>query len=461
MVGRISASLSAPPAPADPESNEDDNKKKKARGSLKAIKIRVYPTAKQRATLAKWFGACRATYNACAAAINDGLVEGTLTDKQFQMRTLYINKDSELAHFCPWVKEVPADLREDAMRDAVKAIVAYNAKKPDNKNGFKFRFRSKRDQQTLVVRHRHWNHESGVYSKIWGSCVLKTSSPKHPLPEKLPHDSRLVKDKMNRYFLCIPIGMDIKQRSEVPDKVVALDPGVRTFMTCYDQDGIVTEIAPGDRKRLFTLAIHASKLQSQRDALVKGKPHKPNPGKKKKKKRKRKRTPARKLKNKRMAKRNKMRKALLRANDNIRNLTDDVHKKACKWLLENHRVILLPAFQSSQMVKKEERKLAAKSVRSMMHWSHFRFRQRLLFKSQEYPGTHVLVVKEDYTSKTCGRCGAINNSLGASKTFRCPGCSFQCDRDVNGARNILLKWFTENPQHLPGRQGSLSPHSFQ
>jgi hypothetical protein len=194
--------------------------------------------------------------------MNAGLVEGTLMDKQFEMRHLYINKDSELAYFCPWIKDVLVDLREDAMRDAIKALVAYWAKKKENPNGFKFQFRSKRDEQTLVVRARHWGRQRGEYSKIWAPGVFKTSGPHHPLPDKLPHDSRLSKDKMNRYFLCIPIHMDIKT-APVPDKMVAMDPGVRTFMTCYHQDGTVTEIAPGARKRLFQLGISASKLQSK------------------------------------------------------------------------------------------------------------------------------------------------------------------------------------------------------
>ncbi|RHZ62220.1 hypothetical protein Glove_341g17 [Diversispora epigaea] len=44
-----------------------------------------------------------------------------------------------------------------------------------------------------------------------------------------------------------------------------------------------------------------------------------------------------------------------------------------------------------------------------------------------------------YTSKTCGNCGFIKKNLGESKTFRCDSCDLVIDRDVNGARNILLK----------------------
>jgi putative transposase len=43
------------------------------------------------------------------------------------------------------------------------------------------------------------------------------------------------------------------------------------------------------------------------------------------------------------------------------------------------------------------------------------------------------------TSKTCGNCGNIKQDLGASKVYKCSECKKKMYRDVNGARNILLK----------------------
>lgn len=80
----------------------------------------------------------------------------------------------------------------------------------------------------------------------------------------------------------------------------------------------------------------------------------------------------------------------------------------------------------------------------MLHWSHYRFRQRLLFKAGEYPGVTVKLVTEEYTSKTCGSCSAVHHHLGSSKQFVCPSCGWSCDRDVNGARNIMLKALSED-----------------
>ena len=83
----------------------------------------------------------------------------------------------------------------------------------------------------------------------------------------------------------------------------------------------------------------------------------------------------------------------------------------------------------------------------MCTWSHYRFRQRLLSKAREYPACKIVLTQEPYTSKTCGRCGALHAKLGSSKAFRCPaaGCGYAADRDANGAHNIPLQHLTLAP----------------
>lgn len=77
----------------------------------------------------------------------------------------------------------------------------------------------------------------------------------------------------------------------------------------------------------------------------------------------------------------------------------------------------------------------------MVTWSHFKFRQRLFQKAEETSHCIVHEVTEEDTSRTCGNpdCGRINYKLGGNKTFVCVYCNWTIDRDMNGARNILLK----------------------
>jgi putative transposase len=71
----------------------------------------------------------------------------------------------------------------------------------------------------------------------------------------------------------------------------------------------------------------------------------------------------------------------------------------------------------------------------------FGFRHRLQAMSARFIGRKVHVVEERYTSKTCSRCGWIDNKLGSAKTFTCKreGCGRVMDRDWNASLNILLK----------------------
>ena len=139
-----------------------------------------------------------------------------------------------------------------------------------------------------------------------------------------------------------------------------------------------------------------------------------------------------------------MRRAAARIRTKIRNLIDDVHCKLIKWLCENHRVVLLPQFEMQRMISKHDGRqcIHSKTARAMATWAHFRFRTRLLDYARAYPQCHIEIVDEAYTSKTCGACGMLHHQLGGSKVFACPHCMYRANRDLNGARNIYLRYLT-------------------
>ena len=86
------------------------------------------------------------------------------------------------------------------------------------------------------------------------------------------------------------------------------------------------------------------------------------------------------------------------------------------------------------------------NVHKAQAWSHYRFRQRLESSAFRRAGKYVFSIDEAYTTQTCGRCGVRNVNVGASHTFECVdtvGCGIRLDRDVNGARNIYLRFLTE------------------
>lgn len=133
-----------------------------------------------------------------------------------------------------------------------------------------------------------------------------------------------------------------------------------------------------------------------------------------------------------------LRKSAAQVRIKIKNLVRELHKKAARYLATKYKLIFLPTFETQQMVKKGKRRLATKTARAMVTLSHYRFKQMLKHQAAKHGGV-VVDVTEEYTSKTCSKCGHIHTKLGGSKKFKCPECGHTLDRDFNGAFNILLK----------------------
>ena len=81
--------------------------------------------------------------------------------------------------------------------------------------------------------------------------------------------------------------------------------------------------------------------------------------------------------------RKNMRRAANRMRRRIRNLIDEMHHKIARYLADNFDIILLPTFETSDIVMRGKRKLRKKSVRQMLTLSHYRFKRFLKHKAKE------------------------------------------------------------------------------
>jgi transposase len=88
------------------------------------------------------------------------------------------------------------------------------------------------------------------------------------------------------------------------------------------------------------------------------------------------------------------------------------------------------------------KKMSKMTKRLLYMFSFFSFKLKLKYKCETY-NKKLVIVDESFTSKTCGNCGCLND-VGGSEWYTCDkGCRMEIDRDVNGARNILLKNITK------------------
>jgi putative transposase len=383
----------------------------------KSRKIRLFPTPEQKLILNKWFSTARWTYNRTVASIREGCDRNKKS-----LRATCVNNDLWLTPELSWVKDTPYDIRDEAMNDVLKAYKTSIAAK---RKKFVVSFKSRKaTSDSIALLAKHYKTRGIFHPSFWTPMPLDASEP---LPDKLEYDCRLQRTRLGKFYLCVPRPLQRKTIAPEYPSVIALDPGVRTFQTGYCPDGSTSSFGDRDIGRIANICRRVDKLQSKCD---KADHHK---------------------------QRYRMRQALQRMRDRIRNLVGDCHHKVAKQLCSNYTTVLLPLFETRNMVSRIKRRIGGKTARMMLTWSHYRFRQTLLNKAREYPWIEVIIVDESFTSKTCGRCGCLHNTLGSSKIFFCPQCEFTLDRDVNGARNILLKFLTEHKRAEAIRRWGLDP----
>jgi transposase len=127
-----------------------------------------------------------------------------------------------------------------------------------------------------------------------------------------------------------------------------------------------------------------------------------------------------------------------------KNKDNDKDKKE-KYKNENLKKILIKLKEKfgNDIMKIYRKKVTRKSrlnkrVKFVLQMlSHYSFRQHLKNKCIEY-GCHMEIVTEEFTSKTCTKCGKIGNNFN-NRTKKCSDCNYTINRDIGGARNILIK----------------------
>ncbi|WP_445252046.1 RNA-guided endonuclease InsQ/TnpB family protein [Microcoleus sp. B13-B4] len=367
----------------------------------KTLKIRVYPEAELHKTWKQWLAAARYCYNKAISIL-----------KNNPSLSAYSLRDSVMNSNLPdWIKATPNHPRENAIFDA------HDAWKQAKKQQGEAHYRSCR-QPVQTIKFHACNYKSGTwYPGLTKKLEVKASET---LPVVCEHATQLIRDRQ-RWFAVFPVR--VEEVLSKASKVIALDPGVRTFLTGYDGEAIL-EFGKADIGRIHRLCSHLDKLIGK--AAKAGRKQK-----------------------------QKMYKAAHRIRNRIRNLIDECHKQVANYLTTNYKIIFLPKFETSQMVIKSKRKLNTKTARAMLTWASYRFKTFLKSLAGRR-GVVVVDVNESYTSKTCTHCGFQHDKLGGSKTFKCPRCGHEHDRDWGGARNIMLRALRDGSFALNLAVGSIA-----
>ena len=382
----------------------------------------------KRNLLNKLFGTYRHIYNATVQLFNDKKID---VSQEYDVRAKLTNLDGELAQ--PWYSELPTPSKQKAVTECFTQVKTNLSKGGDFKMKFKSKLHSPQqclpygnckvlaDERTIILPYTLKGKTSPLseivlFMKNGVPNALKSRNDKNFAREEV----KVLMSRNGNLHVVIPLTLSQIQQAESFSngiRIVALDPGVRTFQTFYTPSGQCGKIGTcsGDDVNGSSGLEKIERLLKKIDKTI-STLSKPDVLKSKKRRR---------------LKRLKYRKL-----DQVKNVRNEFHRKTCVWLLRNFDIVLLPEFKAKTMVTS----LTSKTCRAMYTWSHYAFKQRLLEMSQKYTHKKVLIVNEAYTTRTCGKCFTVNNDVGVSKVFECVNCGLEADRDIHAARNILLRY---------------------
>lgn len=302
-----------------------------------------------------------------------------------------------------YVKVVPFQIKKIAVRDCYRAFMNGIRKFKKTQEPFDLKFKSKRNPKQSCYIPKSALSINGIYHSIAKQLKMK----EYWLLNNQYGDLRLIKE-YDKWYLAIPMvlgntTLDASDSQRTND-VVAIDQGIRSFITFFSENGYFGKIG-NEFRRLLSLQYKIDKLISKKD-----------------------------LENNKRKKRNLYRN-IGRLRLKIKSLVDELHWKCINFLVRNFKVIILPTFETSEMVSKDGRKINKSVVRAMQSYRFYEFSCRLEHKCKEY-GVVLLRSNEAYTSKTNSFNGEIMN-IGSRSSFQYDG--IKVDRDINGARNIMLR----------------------
>ena len=315
-----------------------------------------------------------------------------------------------------WMKDLPSELGKNAVNMAIDAFKGCCTRK---KNGSIKQFKLKlRDQLQYRICgfDKRAIHVKSRTVKILDKKIKVLNRDKKRLSYLRDSNVKLHSFKMIRssgnYYLLFPVEDKVIDEIKPRNKVISLDPGIRTFQSGFDPSGIAYKFGENEKlKKIENLFLSEDKIRKSLSSTI--------------------------FKLNYKTKYNLIKK-FHRIKLKVTNIIGNMHNQISSFLSKNYDNVILPLFMSSQMLKGKT--LNSRSKRWLSVLSHFKFMEKLTYACSKNK-SNIYLANESYTTKCCGRCGTLNN-VGSSEIFNCINCGLQQDRDLHAARNIYLRRVT-------------------
>jgi len=334
------------------------------------------------------------------------VIDENVAKERAKQKVLPVEKNMGIRE---WELNTPKEVRAGAVDDVCKAMKTGFA---NLKNGnikyfrLKYRKRTEPNKCMLVPKSFVRNNNGSIqiapqFFKEHSIFKMGTRTKKKHSSIQINNDTRIIRQR-KEYWMVVPVPVVI-QKKKPPNSYCGIDPGVRTFMTSFGNDG-------------FTEYKHHNETLKKLDTKIKM------------------------MKDKRVKRNNRIRKErIVRLERRKDNLVNELHWKTINHIVANNDFIFYGNINSHNIVKNGKNRTLNRDINNL---KLYQFKERLLYKAHQH-GNKVYLVNEAYTSKTCSCCGCITE-VGSSKIYTCQGCKRVIDRDVNSGKNLLMKGIITN-----------------
>ncbi|WP_020561245.1 RNA-guided endonuclease InsQ/TnpB family protein [Thiofilum flexile] len=358
----------------------------------RAYQFRFYPDPQQQKLLAQTFGCVRFVYNHLLRYRTDAYY-------QAKEKVSYIGANAKLTEmkqlpefaFLNEVSSVPLQQCLRSQQAAFKNFFEGRAKYP--------RFKSKRHQQSAEFTYRAFTYRNGE---------LKLAKCDKPLDIKwsrqLPSDPTTVtvsKDAAGRYFVSCLCEFE-PTLLPITDKKVGIDIGIKDLFVTSEG------FKSGNPRHTAKYAIKLAKYQ-------------------------------RRLAKKKLGSKNRLKAKVkvARIHAKISDCRLDNLHQLSRRLVNENQVICAENLAVKNMTKNP------KLAKHIADASWGEFTRQLEYKASWAGRTYVEIDRFFPSSKRCSCCGFVCESMSLDiRSWTCPECSTQHDRDINAAQNILAVGLT-------------------
>ena len=375
----------------------------------KAYKFRIYPNKPQIDFLNKQFGAVRFIYNYFLNQKDTQFKETGKSDNYFaQTKTLKLMKGQEAFK---WLKEINSQTCQQVLQCLDAAYLKFFRKE----TAFP-RFKKKKNHQSFCVPQYFKILEKGIIIPKLKSQI-KCKFHREIVGEI--KSLTISKTPTEKYFVSILVKQENKYQQTTKEKI-GIDLGIKDFVALSD-----------GTKYSFSVSKKTKKLKKLQRYFSK--------------------------KQKDSKRKEKLRLKIAKNHEKIVNSRLDFQHKLSTKLTNEYQTICLESLKVKNMIKNH------KLARVIGEASWYSFVSMLQYKGK-WKGCDIIQIDQFYpSSKTCSVCNWKKEDLKLSdRSWKCPNCETEHDRDINAAKNILtyglsLKSISSGTEDYKRREVKRSP----